>query len=162
MPLKFSLHQLFNPSNVRLGQAITFCHFLFYLKSWWPSRFPSSSYLIHQIFACRPSLFSSFPILLLVVLVLVFDCLFTPCANMFPTCQIHMQAPLGLKKLQTPPGNSYAYYCRPPLAEGQGGVWELQAHAAPTWGRRPRTPTDISIELIILFIYSFVPNTRPD
>ena len=51
-----------------------------------------------------------------------------------------MQTPLGLKKLQTPPGNSYAYYYRPPLAEGQGGVWDLQAHAAPTWGRRPRTP----------------------
>ena len=48
--------------------------------------------------------------------------------------------PLALKKLQTPPGDSFAYYYRPPLAEGQGGVWDLQANAAPTWGRRPRPP----------------------
>ena len=53
-----------------------------------------------------------------------------------------MEAPLPLafKKLQTPPGDSFAYYYRPPLAEGQRGVWELQANAAPTWGRRPRKP----------------------
>ena len=38
------------------------------------------------------------------------------------------------EKIADPPGNSYAYYYRPPLAEGQGGVWDLQAHAAPTWG----------------------------
>ena len=48
--------------------------------------------------------------------------------------------PLFSKKLQTPPGDSFAYYYRPPLAEGQRGVWELQANAAPTWGRRPRKP----------------------
>ena len=48
--------------------------------------------------------------------------------------------PLVSKKLQAPPGDSFAYYYRPPLAEGQGGVWDLQANAAPTWGRRPRPP----------------------
>ena len=48
--------------------------------------------------------------------------------------------PLVSKKLQAPPGDSFAYYYRPPLAEGQGGVWDLQANAAPTWGRRPRKP----------------------
>ena len=54
---------------------------------------------------------------------------------------LNMEAPpLSLKKLQTPPGDSFAYYYRPPLAKGQRGVWELQANAAPTWGRRPRKP----------------------
>ena len=48
--------------------------------------------------------------------------------------------PLVSKKLQAPPGDSFAYYYRPPLAEGQGGVWDLQANAAPTWDRRPRPP----------------------
>ena len=56
---------------------------------------------------------------------------------------LNMQAlPLVSKKLQTPPGDSFAYYYRPPLAEGQRGVWELQANAAPTWGRRPRPPME--------------------
>ena len=40
--------------------------------------------------------------------------------------------PLGLKKIADPPGDSFAYYYRPPLAEGQRGVWDLQANAAPT------------------------------
>ena len=52
--------------------------------------------------------------------------------------------PLGLKKIADPPGDSFAYYYRPPLAEGQRGVWDLQANAAPTWGRRPRKPMLIS------------------
>ena len=43
-----------------------------------------------------------------------------------------MEAPLGLKKIADPPGDSFAYYYRPPLAEGQRGVWDLQANAAPT------------------------------
>ena len=48
--------------------------------------------------------------------------------------------PFSHKKIAGPPGDSFAYYYRPPLAEGQGGVWDLQANAAPTWGRRPRPP----------------------
>ena len=52
-----------------------------------------------------------------------------------------MQAPPpSLQKIADPPGDSFAYYYRPPLAEGQRGVWDLQANAAPTWGRRPRKP----------------------
>ena len=53
---------------------------------------------------------------------------------------LNMQAPLSLKKLQTPLDTNLLTTIRPPLAEGQRGVWELQANAAPTWGRRPRKP----------------------
>ena len=56
--------------------------------------------------------------------------------------------PLVSKKLQAPPGDSFAYYYRPPLAEGQGGVWDLQANAAPTWGRRPRPPMHIAHKVL--------------
>ena len=45
---------------------------------------------------------------------------------------LNMHTPLCLKKIADPPGDLFAYYYRPPLAEGQGGVWDLQANAAPT------------------------------
>ena len=61
--------------------------------------------------------------------------------------------PLVSKKLQAPPGDSFAYYYRPPLAEGQGGVWDLQANAAPTWGRRPRPPMLRSLEKLFTATY---------
>ena len=52
--------------------------------------------------------------------------------TLLATCQKWKPPPLALKKLQTPPGDSFAYYYSPPLAEGQRGVWDLQANAAPT------------------------------
>ena len=64
--------------------------------------------------------------------------------------------PLVSKKLQAPPGDSFAYYYRPPLAEGQGGVWDLQANAAPTWGRRPRPPMDLGTSSWTMDIDIFV------
>ena len=63
--------------------------------------------------------------------------------------------PLVSKKLQAPPGDSFAYYYRPPLAEGQGGVWDLQANAAPTWGRRPRPPMQLIDQLLTFCLHSF-------
>ena len=46
---------------------------------------------------------------------------------------LNMEAPpLWPEKIADPPGDSFAYYYRPPLAEGQRGVWDLQANAAPT------------------------------
>ena len=65
---------------------------------------------------------------------------------------------MAFKKLQTPPGDSFAYYYRPPLAEGQGGVWDLQANAAPTWGRRPRPPMmhiEVVEKLFTMYIKEF-------
>ena len=41
--------------------------------------------------------------------------------------------PLAFKKLQTPLETHLLTTIDP-------GVWELQANAAPTWGRRPRKP----------------------
>ena len=52
--------------------------------------------------------------------------------NVYYLLNMEAPPPLALKKLQTPPGDSFAYYYRPPLAEGQRGVWDLQANAAPT------------------------------
>ena len=65
--------------------------------------------------------------------------------------------PLVSKKLQAPPGDSFAYYYRPPLAEGQGGVWDLQSNAAPTWGRKPRPPMGIWVGLF-LFLEQIFPS----
>ena len=52
VPLTFSLQQLYHPPNFCLPLAVTFSLFHFYLKSWCPSHFPSSSYIFHQILAC--------------------------------------------------------------------------------------------------------------
>ena len=53
--------------------------------------------------------------------------------KLFTMYLLNMEAlpPLAFKKIADPPGDSFAYYYRPPLAEGQRGVWDLQANAAP-------------------------------
>ena len=102
----FSLHQLhIYPPNFRLRRAIAFFLCPFYLKSWWSSRFPSSSYLIHQIFACRISFFPLFAFLhkkLVLRSYIIFDWLFT-----------HMEICFLLTKYARPPWSPKD--CRPPL-----------------------------------------------
>ena len=102
----FSLHQLhIYPPNFRLWRAIAFFLCPFYLKSWWSSRFPSSSYLIHQIFACCISFF----------LYLLFYTKSWYCARtyIFDWLFTHMEICFLLTKYARPPWSPKD--CRPPL-----------------------------------------------
>ena len=60
-----------------------------------------------------------------------------------------MKASLSLKKLQTPPGNSYAYYYRPPLAEGQGGGLGFAGSCSPYLGPKATHTYAYEVGLVI-------------